>query len=53
MHASVVVNRRPYSMLPSPCSLNSVLRSVTSCKKLANKVQIRARSPLPSNGAGF
>lgn len=34
MHAKVVVNRSPYSMLPSPCSRIRVFRSVTSCRKL-------------------
>jgi hypothetical protein len=34
MHASVVVNRIPYVMLPSPLSLTSLFRSVTSWRKL-------------------
>ena len=34
MQAKVVVNRRPYSILPSPCSRIRVFRSVTSCRKL-------------------
>lgn len=37
MHAKVVVNRSPYSMLPSPCSRIRVFLSVTSCRKLISQ----------------